>query len=210
MAKLIRILLGLTRMTRGEIIALAGAVCQKMLGNLNFPNPPVKMAKLKEAIDDCIAANAAALDGGRKAIAERDQKMDRLCNMLRQLRSYVQHNCNNDPAIATTSGFQLAPDAPPPPPSLSNVIRRIVDGQRSGEMLITLVRNPDAGSYQLRWRPERLDGLPEDWTMRPVVVIQQPTLVANLTPGIIYEFQVRALVDQSYTDWSDSIKRMAR
>src|SRR5438034_7027292 len=132
MAKLIRILLGLTRMTRGEIIALAGAVCQNMLGNLNFPNPPVKMVELKEAIDDCIAADAAALDGGRKAIAERDQKMDGLCNMLRQLGSFVQHNCNNDPTIATTSGFQLAADAPPPPPSLSDVIRRIVDGLRSG------------------------------------------------------------------------------
>jgi hypothetical protein len=46
--------------------------------------------------------------------------------------------------------------------------------------------------------------------MQPVVVIQQPTLVGNLTPGIIYEFQVRALVDQHYTDWSDPIKRMAR
>src|SRR5437773_10583638 len=108
MAKLIRILLGLTRMTRGEIIALAGAVCQNMLGNLNFPNPPVKMAELKEAIDDCIAADAAALDGGRKATAESDRKMEEPCNMLRQLGSFAQHNGHTDPTIATMSGLQFA------------------------------------------------------------------------------------------------------
>jgi hypothetical protein len=147
MAKLIRILLGLTRMTRGEIIALAGAVCKNMSGNLNFPNPPVKMAELNQASADCVAASAAALDGGRKALAERDKKMDRLCDMLRQVCTYVQHNCNNDPVIASTSGFLPAPGAPPPPPPLSNVIRRIVDGLRSGELLITLVGNPDAGSF---------------------------------------------------------------
>jgi hypothetical protein len=46
--------------------------------------------------------------------------------------------------------------------------------------------------------------------MQPIVTIQQPISVANLTPGIIYEFQVRAVVDRGYTDWSGSIKWMAR
>lgn len=199
-------------MARGEIVALAGAVYAKMSGNLNFPNPPVKMAELQEALDDCKTANAAALDGGKRAIALRDKNMDRLCNMLRQLHNYVQHNCNNDPAIALTSGFSLAPDASPAPPTLSSVIRRIVEGLRSGELLITLVGNRDAAHFQLRWAPERLEGHQEEWTIVALSGVQKPWLVSNLTPGTVYEFQVRALLKSTnrYTDWSDSVRWMAR
>jgi hypothetical protein len=35
------------------------------------------------------------------------------------------------------------------------------------------------------------------------------SLVTGLTPGTTYAFQVRSLVDGVYSDWSDSVMRIA-
>src|SRR5437867_9062892 len=51
-------------------------------------------------------------------------------------------------------------------------------------------------------------GTPENWTERPVGRAKQAALVTGLTPGTAYAFQVRAVTDAGYTDWSESVTRI--
>jgi hypothetical protein len=64
-----------------------------------------------------------------------------------------------------------------------------------------------AFSYELRWAPI-IGGTVGQWTTMPVTKTRPPTLVTGLMPGTTYAFQVRALIDGGYSDWSDSVTRM--
>ena len=63
---------------------------------------------MRTAIDDYTAAITAALDGGAKAIAQRNALGKTLRRMLRQLAHYVEANCRDDMTMLLSSGFQAA------------------------------------------------------------------------------------------------------
>jgi hypothetical protein len=42
-----------------------------------------------------------------------------------------------------------------------------------------------------------------------LVKTRPPALITGRTPAVNYVFQVRALTESGYSDWSDSISRMA-
>jgi hypothetical protein len=88
--------LGVTDMTDGDLLARLNAVHDGMLNNLAYPNPPVDMAGFKAAIDAYTAAAAAALDGGKSAIAERNKRRADAIVMLRLLGTTLR-----SPAKAT-------------------------------------------------------------------------------------------------------------
>ncbi len=91
---------------------------------------------------------------------------------------------------------------------VSEKIRKIVPGTISGQMLVTIVDDPDALSYLLRWAPVVPAGAAPNWSDQPVGRTKPPALVTGLTPGTAYAFQVRAVTNAGYTDWSESVTRI--
>jgi hypothetical protein len=51
---------------------------------------------------------AAALDGGKKAIAEREHQKELVIKSLRQLGRYAEENCRDDMTTFLKSGFHAA------------------------------------------------------------------------------------------------------
>src|SRR5947207_7840122 len=151
MTNLIRVLLDLARMTAAEFLARANAVYAGMNLNPAYSNPPVSMAELRMAIDNFAAALTAALDGGAKAIAQRNVLGEALGRLLRKLAHYVEANCNDDLPTFLSSGFQPRTTARTQSQPVSETIRKIVAGSITGQLAITLVSVPDAVSYELRW-----------------------------------------------------------
>src|SRR5947199_265512 len=49
---------------------------------------------------------------------------------------------------------------------------------------------------------------PGNWTEQPVGNVKSPALVTGLSPGMAYAFQVRAVTNAGYTDWSESVTRI--
>src|SRR5262245_61531013 len=96
MKTMIRVLLDLTRMTAAVFLARANAVYAGLNLNPAYPNPPIPLPVLRTAIDDYAAAITAALDGGAKAIAQRNALGETLYRMLRKLAHYVEANCGDD------------------------------------------------------------------------------------------------------------------
>ena len=66
-----------------------------------------------------------------------------------------------------------------------------------------------AGSYELRWAPVPAGGVPTAWMTQPIVNVRSATVVTGLTPGTTYAFQARAVLQSGYTDWTDSVTKMA-
>lgn len=105
----------------------------------------------------------------------------------------------------SSSGFQARPTtkASVPPPAAVPTIRSIDFGPNSGQLLVSIKRVPGARSYVLRF--SALTGTtPGPWTTLGVGNIKKAVTVGNLTPGVIYAFEVQALGSEGYSDWSDS------
>src|SRR3954468_1331959 len=96
MRKIIRVLLSLFQTVTAELITLANAVYAGLNGNPAYPTPPVPLPDFRKLIDDYSAAVTAALDGGAKAIAQRNALGDELQRVLRKLAQYVEIHCQDD------------------------------------------------------------------------------------------------------------------
>jgi hypothetical protein len=202
------------RMTAEVVLSTSVHVYDGIFNNPNFtapqaPAPPVDSATLKSANDSLATANAAALDGGKKALAQRAHAKEVVVKLLQQLAVYVQANCKDDMTIFLSSGFKAVSSAKTATPPASDSIRKIEPGEVSGQMRITLMKYPGAVSYEVRWVPAVAGGNPGTWTNRPVAYLRPATTISGLTPGTTYEFQVRAVIKAGYSDWSDSVTRMA-
>src|SRR2546423_630075 len=99
----IRAIEGFNSMTVEEIIARGGAVGQGMKNNPHFTKRPVDPDEILAAVASLAAANVEALDGSKKAIADRDVKWKIVINMLREQVRYVETHCDNDMSIFLSS-----------------------------------------------------------------------------------------------------------
>jgi hypothetical protein len=211
----IKVKAGFRRLPPEFVLTTSMHVCTKIYGNNHFtppqaPAPPVDQAMLQAANDTLSAAIAAAHDGGRQAIGQRNHAKEVVVKLLEQLATYVQTNCNDNMDIFMSSGFTPISSTKTMAPPVCESIRKIVPGANSGQMDVTLMTFPGAGSYELRWGVEGAGGAPPaNWTQRPIVKLRPATRISNLTPGTAYVFQARAVVETGYSDWSDPITRFS-
>jgi hypothetical protein len=116
--------------------------------NPAYPQPPVDMPTLKSALDGYNTLIAAALDGSKKVLTQRNHQGEVLMKILKQLARYVEQACKDDMTIFTSSGFQAVSKTRATAPSLSQSIRKITQGSSSGVLLVWLVAVAGALSYE--------------------------------------------------------------
>ena|ERR1700674_4114878 len=107
-------------------------------------------------------------------------------------------------AIFETSGFQAAPTTKTAKPPLTEKIRKVEHGANSGEITAWLKAVPKASSYEFRYAVANA-GAAATWTTMPLSNVKAPIALKGLTPATTYLFQARALVKDTFTDWSDSV-----
>jgi hypothetical protein len=212
MTKQIRVKLGYNGLSDKDVATQGVAVVDGMTNNPKFVNPPINPADLRTQVETFASLIAAAADGSKKAITERKKQRAVVVKMLRQLGHWVEANCNDDPAILQSSGFQQQAKPvrnTPPLPLAGPPSFKLENGPTSGQLVIRGKPVPKAVSYTPRYAPLGSDGKPGSWTeLSPVTVIRSIT-VNSLTPGTTYAFQMRALGRAGYTNWSDSVTRMS-
>ncbi len=156
-----------------------------MLNNPAYPNPPVDMAGFKAAIDAYTAA--AALDGGKSAITERDKRRADAVIMLRLLGHYVEVACKGDPHTFVSSGFvpasarQRTPSQPVSTPSIVKI-----DQGSTGQLLVT-IQSVKARSYELRYGPVPALGATLNWT---TIVVPSTKPATRQQPHTWYDLHV--------------------
>src|SRR5690349_13340475 len=69
---------------------------------------PVDQQTLKAATDALVVANAAAVDGGTRAIQQQKHAKEVVVNYLIQLAHWAEANCKQDMTTFLSSGFRAA------------------------------------------------------------------------------------------------------
>jgi hypothetical protein len=90
----------------------------------------------------------------------------------------------------------------------SESIRYVRPGPNSGTIILSLLAQADAFSYEIRWCIPKADGTPGEFSSRPVATVRPATLITDLVPGAYYMFQVRTVTKEGHTDWGQPITRM--
>ena len=182
----IKAVLNFRRLPAESVVTASTVVHDHMNDNVNFagaPAPPVDMPALKAATELLSAKIATAADGGKTAIAQRNHQKEVVVKLLVQLAHYVD--------------------------AVSESIRKVDPGVNSGDMQVTLMKFPGAASYDVRWAAVGAGGVPGEWTTKPAAAVRPPVLITGLTPGTTYVFQARAVTQTGYSDWSESVTRIA-
>jgi len=193
-----------------DLYTFAMSVYNGMNGNPAYPNPPVDMPTFKVTIDAYNTLVAAALDGSKKVLTQRNHQGEVLIKILRQLAHYVEGACQDNMTTFTSSGFQAVSKVRTAIPPLSQSIRKITEGPNSGVLLVWLLAVGGALSYELRWAPVAAgSAAAPTWISSLIPSTHPPATVANLTPGTIYQFEVRVLSKNGWSDWSGAATRMA-
>jgi hypothetical protein len=196
---------GFSNATDGDVASRGTSIVTNLTGNPKFPNPPVDLTLLKTAIERLLALMAEALDGGPKVVAEKNEQRETIIKMLRLLGRYVEVTADNDMAAFTTSGFQLASTTKTTVPALSERIRKIERGAVSGQIIVSLMVDPKAYSYELRYGIAVPAGATIAWTTLPLTNVRPPVVLNSLVPATTYVFQTRGVTKDGYTDWSEPV-----
>src|SRR5438477_7237033 len=174
MTKQIRVKLSYNSLSNKDVATQGVAVVDGMMNNTKLVNPPINPADLKTQVETFASLIAAAADGGKKAITERKKQRALVVKMLRQLGHWVEANCNDDPAILQSSGFQqqATPVRTSPQPLAGPPSFKVDNGPNSGQAIMRGKPVPKAVSYTARYAPMGPNGKPGLWTeMHPVTII---------------------------------------
>jgi hypothetical protein len=197
-------------MVDGLVVPILKGALQGMTANANlFNKPPVDLATYAAAISDYEQSIPPALDGGKTAIEKKKKLRNAAIKMYKLLAHYVEVNCNDDLSTFLLSGFQAKTSIRISTPPTSESIRKVEQGVHSGQVNVKLMKKKNAASYELRWAPVPPGGGPISWTnQQPITIVKTAKTIDGLTPGTTYAFQVRALLDTGFTEWSDSVTMM--
>ena len=207
----IRILMGWGRMAAQDFYLFGMSVYQMMTTNSSsFPNPPIDLEMLKTELDrfESLVAETSYRDA--RVYMARDQLRQEINNMLRRLAQHVEHICNveNDRGKVVLSGFVAVPSSRSSDPLRDLRITRVEHG-KTGELRLRYTSlGRAAKNYVVRKAPKGTLH-PDSWPVDSFPNAKDGALFENLTPGVVYRFQVRALLaDGSFTDWSPSVDKM--
>src|SRR5438067_1010223 len=184
MTKQVRVKLSYAGRSDTDVATQGVAVVDGMTNNPKLVNPPIHPADLKTQVETYASLIAAAADGGKKAITERNKQRAVVVKMLRQLGHWVEANCNDDLAILQSSGYQpqATPVNAPPQPLAGPPSFRVDSGKISGLVVLRGKPVPKAVSYMARYAPIGSDGKPGAWVEVPATGTRSIT-VTGLTPG---------------------------
>jgi hypothetical protein len=200
--------LSFSRILPKDLIARCLAVIAGLTGNLNFTNLPVDLAVLKAAVDRYSTLCAEALDGSRKAIAERNRQGAEIIRMVKLLGHYVEATCNDDMAAFTSSGFVAKSSTRNPAPPLSQPHIARITQSNSGQLVVAVKAVQNAALYEVRHAPAVPGGSAPNWVYLTFASTRPPQVINGLIPGTVYTFEVRAQGNTGQTDWSGPATRM--
>jgi hypothetical protein len=196
-------------MTGEDLIALGQAVSKGTKDNPAFSDASADIARLNATLEKYPIAIGDAVDGGKKAIAERERQREELIDVLRALSFHVETACKDDITKFLSSGFtprsttRTAPQAVYPP-SLR------VDYGPGGTLKVKLSQvDPKAWSHEVESAPIGPDGVPGKWNSRPVTSVARLIPITGLTPGTTYAFHARSLGHLGFGAWSDIVTKMS-
>src|SRR5689334_14831813 len=98
--------LGFIRLAPADLYTFGCSIYTGVNNNPAYTQPPVDMLTLKSTLDGYNTLIAAALDGSKQVLAERNRQGEVLIKILKQLAHYVESASKDDMTTFTSSGFK--------------------------------------------------------------------------------------------------------
>ena len=143
-------------MTADAVVTAAVNFAGTVYNNPKFAGAspqPVDQPTLKAATDALVAANAAAVDGGKKAVQEPKHLKEVVVKFLTQLAHWAEANYKEDMTTFLSSGFQAASATKPKAPPVTESKRAVWKGNSRRPLF-------SASIYLSDLTPKRLDKPP--------------------------------------------------
>jgi hypothetical protein len=200
-----RLLLIFAHFTILKLIDFARHVVLSLTGNANFTSLTPTLVELAASADALEAAQLAAVDGDRVAIAARKAAKASTIGLLRQLASCLQMQGQSDRAILATSGFEVSripsPIGPVNPPGAPGLTRGKSDGEIKAKV-------PTAkGAASVNWRL----ALASDPTvyLQTAATSKFSNKFTGLAAGEMYLIQANFVTTAGVTSWGPTSALMA-
>jgi hypothetical protein len=188
-----------------QLVKDINRIFTSMTGNPSYPKAVALLLLVKAALDQFIAALAAAGGGGVALTAVKNDKRDALCTLVRSLAGDVTDECDGDLTVLLTSGFPIQkpqhfPIGDLPAPGAPTLAL----GVHSGDLNAAVT--PVYGAVTYNWQVALASA--------PTVILHtDETTAANtsfsgLTPGQIYVVTVNAVGSAGTSDWSQPTSQM--
>jgi hypothetical protein len=190
-----------------EFYVFGLGVYEKMLRNAAFPNPPIDLSALKAALDRFESLAADATYGDSRLLVQRDELRAKINIMLRRLAQYVEDNVQDDPTKIPSTGFKQMPTSRTRKELRDTRITRVEHVNRGQLRARYTSAGREAKHYQFRKAPKGTPD-PDSWPTEEFPNAKDGALFDNLTPGVVYTFQVRVYGPEGYKDWSPAVDKM--
>src|SRR5215471_8069036 len=156
-----------TAATDPDLLGSSRSVEKGLDGNVNFPSPPVDVKTLRADNDTFESLLAEAADGGRTAVAAKNNQRKVLIKNLRLNGRYVEELSDGDDAKFNSSGFTAVSRTRTLQIPLSPHIRSINHAPNSGQLVVKMKKVAGALSYDLRYGAQ-VNGTVANWTIQLV------------------------------------------
>ena len=206
----LRVYLGFASASSHVIEETTGHVLAGIYANATiYPAPPVSAVALQAGLTAFTTAVAAQKDGGPAATALKNQQRAALVALLRRLAMYVQDTIQGNPAYGLAelllSGFDAVSTSRTQHPLATPTILKI-DNSGDGSLTLRVKPSANARTYEVQSQLVVAGGAPGPWTSAGLFQNSRAMEVTGLTPGAMYNFQVRAVGGSTgYSQWSDAV-----
>ncbi|MBD0287066.1 MAG: fibronectin type III domain-containing protein [Flavisolibacter sp.] len=201
----LRIINGFDRLSDADLIARSRFIHGQMSGSVYFQTPDPTLETVLNAINIFEAALQSAGTGNLQDIAVKNLRRSNLISLLHRLGAYVLFSAQQDPVVATSSGFRIAkqPESGPAITNPQNV--QIKNGSNSGELDIRFKKVPSARMYAYEYTPEPL-------TDGSVWKVEYNNLTTNTLSGLEvgkrYYCRIAAIGINKQVMYSDTISKV--
>ena len=179
------------------------SVILAMTNNPAFTNPLVPLATLSALQTDYAQKLVANLTGGTVATAAKNQARAALTDGLRRQGIYVQ-GVATDLAVLLSSGYSSVSQNRSQTELVKPWILKVLNNG-TGQLTLRVTPIANARNYQVQLQ---VGG--GEWQEAGIFPQARRMVLANLTPGTIYNIRVRALGGSTgYSEWSPVTSRMS-
>jgi len=200
-----RIRLGFRNASAMAILAIGEKALAGMSGNPAFPDPPVSMEMLEQALDEFSLAIQAQAKGGTLATAVRNNARRKVIELLSRLARYVEDKSKNDLPTLLSSGFPARNRSRAQVQFPKAVILKITP-RRSGQLNLQVRAIPNARCYQVVCEEVGPNGVLGPERDAGLFTNSRSIPIGGLTPGKVYSFRVRAIGGSAgFGDWSEPV-----
>jgi Fibronectin type III domain len=199
-----RVSLGFTKLTDANAVPFSANLIVKLTGNAAFPNLPLTIAALTAQFTTYQNAVTAAVEGGKIAKVVRDAAREVLETSLRAIAAYVQSVAGQDLTVLLSSGFEAVNNSRTQTPLETPSFVKIEHGNTT-QLFVSVTTIPNARSYEIQAKTAT-----GNWQTVSVVPQSRNIVLDKLTPGAVYDLQVRAIGGSTGSSlWSAPVSQMA-